>query len=323
MFTFVRDGPGALARYTRDPRFRGETVRYTEAELRRIADSFYVAFKADRVIEGYGTGNAANRVQVDLAVTEAEFRALAAREGVAIPDAVQLRSSATRTAAEANTPLSPEVARLVRIFPRDDRPVGMVNSINSTAKIVLRDGCFRASVDLRGGDGGEASRPVDALVLLPLGARLDVDAQGYLAFGSDAPGYARVGETVIFPGSINEVTAPELVEPIRRACGPGPVVRITALRSAAAVSAQGTVQENANALRSFRESYGLSAAAARTALERCKANSGANVCHQTPPRPVASQAECPSGTRLFHGLCRTPEGYTRPLPDWLRDLGER
>ena len=31
--------------------------------------------------------------------------------------------------------LPPELARLVRVFPRDDRPVGLVNAINSRANL--------------------------------------------------------------------------------------------------------------------------------------------------------------------------------------------
>jgi hypothetical protein len=307
VFQFLRDGPGTLARYTRDPRFRGETVLYPEEELRRVADWLGRTFAADRVIQGIGTGNRANRVQVDLLVTEEEFRALVARKGVTLPHSVELRTSAERPAREINRPLPSALARLVRIFPRADRPVGVVNAINSRAKIVLRDGCFRAA------DHG------DALVLLPLGAQLFVDGEGYLAWGEqEAPGYARIGETVIFMGSVGDVTAPELVAPIHRACGPGRVIQVNALASEAADRAQYAVTENERMLRTLQESYGLSAATAARVLERCKTR-GNGICHQVPPPPVPGSA-CPAGTRFRGGLCRTPEGYIRPLPSWIEEL---
>ena len=164
-------------------------------------------FGPDRVLESSGIAH--NRVDVRVWVTEAEFRALVQRKGVTLPEPVRLEFAAARPAAEVNGPLPDGIAPLVRIFPRDDRPLGVLHSINSMATVVLRDGCFRTT------DAG------GALVLFPLGVRLLIDAEGYLAFGTGEPGYGRVGETLIFPGSIGEVTAPDLVDPIHAACGPG------------------------------------------------------------------------------------------------------
>ena len=309
VFRFLRDPERTLAKYTKDPRFRAGKADYDNAELRATLERMMTAFAADRVIQGGGTGNKENRVVLDLSVPESEFRALAARKGVAIPDSVILRvPPGLATAAVANRPLPPEIAPLVRIFPRSDRPLGIVNAIDSTAKVVLRDGCFRAADH------------DNALVQLPMGANLFVDSEGYLAFGSgEGPGYARVGEVVVFPGSVGEVTAPELVGPIHAACGPGKVIAVNGLASAAADRAQGNVDQNVNALRQLRKSYGLSESAAQVALQRCIAQMGMGVCHLTPPRPMRA-GECPAGTKLSAGLCRTREGYTRPVPDWMKDL---
>ena len=38
-----------------------------------------------------------------------------------------------------------------------------------------------------------------------------------------------------------------------------------------------------------------------------------------PPRPPEPDTVCPPGTTMTFGICRTPEGYMRPLPDWLRE----
>lgn len=44
------------------------------------------------------------------------------------------------------------------------------------------------------------------------------------------------------------------------------------------------------------------------------------MCITIPPPPVARQEDCPAGTKLSFGLCRTPEGYIRPLPKWIERL---
>jgi hypothetical protein len=279
------------------------------AELSRALDYMMTTFRDDRVIAGGGYGSKSNRADIEINVPEAEFWALVAKKGVTIPDAVKLEFRAKQSARDLNRPLPAGIAPLVRIFPRSDRPIGAVNAINSRVKVVLRDGCFRAA------DQG------DALVQFPLGAQLFVDRQGYLAFGRhEAPGYARVGEEIIFTGSIGEVTAPELVGPIHQACGAGKVIAVNATRSAAADRAQYSTDANAQSLRQLRESYGLSEAQARKVFAICARNMGGGTCVLPPPPPPARPGEsCPSGTKRSFGLCRTPEGFIRPLPKWIED----
>lgn len=309
VFRFLRDGSRTLAKYTRNPKFVASTARYSNAELRAAMDFMMRTFRDDRVIAGGGYGNKRNRAEIEINVTEPEFRALVAKKGVTIPDAVELHFTATRPASAINRPLPPDIAPLVRIFPRSDRPLGMINAIASRTKIVLKDGCFRSP------DNG------DALVLFPLGAQLFIDRDGYLAFGGrEGPGHARVGETIVTPGSIAEITAADLVQPIHAACGPGKVVQVNGMASAAAEDAQYAVTSNANSLRQLRRMYGLSEPLARKALEACKTSMGMGACMLSPPPPILRKEGCPAGTTLSAGLCRTPEGYIRPLPKWIVDL---
>ncbi len=308
VFQFLRNGPATVARYTRHPRFAAINVRFSEAELQAASEFMWRIFGPDRVIQSTGIGR--NTVTVRVSVPEEEFRALVARKGATLPESVELEFGAAGPAAIANAPLPPQIAPLVRIFPRDDRPAGMLEDIYSRARVELRDGCFR----LPDHD--------NVLVLFPLGTRLFVDRESYLAFGGDAPGYGRVGEMLIFRGVIRQVTAPELVAPIHSACGPGPVVKINGTASEAAHRAQAAVSENANAVRHLREAYGLSEAGARRAAQRCAEMAGGGVCLTSPPPPVLRQAGCPPGTRLSFGLCRTPEGYIRPLPRWLEEFAD-
>lgn len=310
VFQFLRDGAATLRKYSSNPHFVAETVRFSNEQLLAAMDYMLETFREDRVIESGGIG-AGNAVTIRINVPEQEFRALVARKGVTIPPEVRLEFPVQRSAEEINAPLPAEIASLIRIFPRDDRPAGALHSINSRAKVVLRDGCFRIA---GGGDDG-------ALVLFPIGDGLFIDSAGYLAFGKDErPGYARVGETIVTPGSIGEVTAPELVGPIHAACGTAKVVKIHGMDSAAAEGVQERVSTNAGSLRQLKEMYGLSGARALKAFEACKESFGFGTCVLSPPPPVARQEDCPDGTTLSFGLCRTPEGYIRPLPKWIGDL---
>lgn len=140
-------------------------------------------------------------------------------------------------------------------------------------------------------------------------------------------------------GSVNEITIPELVDPIHAACGAGKVVKIEGLDSAAARAAQNTVTDRANAIRRLQGEYGLGARQAERALDWLDARGKANrqttpegiplppitgtMTVETPPRPVSNPSECPPGSSLTFGLCRTPEGYLRPLPRWLIEFLEQ
>ncbi|MXO75993.1 hypothetical protein GRI40_12280 [Altererythrobacter aerius] len=335
VFQFLRDGPETLRKYTQHPRFFAENVRWSMEQLQADARWMWETFREDRVLRSTGTGGG-NQVTAEISVAAEEFRALVARKGVTIPESVELQFRAPPVVPLVNPPVPAArdeavpaaVAPHIRIFPRHDRPAGPVNAIGSRVKVVLKDGCFRA-----------ADRD-NSLVLFPFGANLFVDSESYLAFGDEeVPGYARVGETVQFMGSVNEVTEPELVDPIRAACGPGKVIKVEGLESAAARSEQQVSDGEVNAMRWLRDSYGLDEAQARRAyawLEQRQAGRrqtgpdgvlmppiGASMVIMSPPSPVMDPAICPPGSSLSFGLCRTPEGYLRPIPEWLAEFLEQ
>ena len=334
VFEFLRDGPATLRNYSTNPTFRGQTVRWSQEELRAAAEFMWDTFREDRVLQS--TGIATQVVTAQISVSEAEFRALVRRKGVTIPEPVELVFHATPMVPLVNPPrpaaqdqaVPDEVAPFLRIFPRHDRPAGALNAINSRVTIVLKDGCFRAA-DWEG-----------ALVLFPFGAKLFVDSNNYLAFGSgERSGYARVGEAVEFMGSIQEVATPELVDPIHAACGPGKVIQVEGMESAAAGDTQRRVTDRANAMRALQDRYGLDARQAERALDWLDARGEANrrttpdgileppitgaMMVEMPPRPVMDPSECPPGSSLSSGLCRTPDGHLRPLPEWLVEFLEQ
>ena len=334
VFEFLRDGPATLRKYSKNPSFRGETVRWSQEELMAAAEFMRDTFREDRVIQSTGTGTQVTTVEIS--VSEGEFRALVKRKGVTIPEPVKLIFSEAPVVPRINPPrpaaqdraVPENVAPYLRIFPRHDRPAGALNAINSRVTVVLKDGCFRA-----------ADRE-DALVLFPFGAKLFVDSKGYLAYGSgERPGYARVGVAVEFMGSVNEITIPELVEPIHAACGADKVIKIEGMESAAARTAQNKVTDRANAVRRLQREYGLDARQSARALDWLDARGEANrqttpegiplppitgtMTVEMPPRPVMDPSECPPGSSLTFGLCRTPDGYLRPLPEWLVEFLEQ
>ena len=334
VFEFLRNGSQTLRRYSENPTFRGVTVRWSMDELHAAADYMWETFGQDRVIQA--TGIRSQEVTAEISVSETEFNALVRRKGVAIPEQVTLVFNSVPPVPLANPPkaavrdetLPITIARHIRIFPRHDRPAGALNSINSQVKVVLKDGCFRA-----------ASHD-NALVLFPFGADLFVDSQNYLAFGNEErPGYARVGEEVVFMGSVHEIDTPELVDPIHRACGPGKVIKVEGLSSAAARERQESLDYAATALRSLENNYGLGRAEARRAFEWLERRQAAvkavdadgkpvppvtaSLIIMSPPPPVMDSSDCPAGSQLVSGLCRTPEGYLRPLPAWLEEFMEQ
>ncbi|WP_149036388.1 hypothetical protein [Aurantiacibacter atlanticus] len=335
VFQFLRAGPATLRKYTQHPRFFGKTVRWSMEQMMADADWMWATFGDDRVMQSSGIG--ASQVDAYISVSEADFRALVKRKGVTIPESVTLHFN-TAPVVPINNPPRPAIeddavpsiaAPHIRIFPRADRPQGSVNLIESRVLITLEDGCFRAP-----------DRD-NALVLFPLGAQLFVDSDNYLAFASDGwPGYARVGEAVTFTGSVNEVSTPELVGPIHAACGSSTVIAVGGTASAAASSAQDAVSSRASTVRSLRSSYGIDADQAERAVVWLERRQAAQPVQRdengialpplpvgaylnSPPRPVMDAAECPPGSSPQQFICRTPEGWMRPLPDWLKEFLEQ
>lgn len=181
----------------------------------------------------------------------------------------------------------------------------------STGRLTLVRGCFRLN-----GPGGP-------LAVFPPDARLGL-VDGYLMVGPPGlpPGLsARVGEHLFWEGR----AAANFDEPSRRriaaACGPGPARTV--------VPASATVQQalgDGFAASDFSRRYGIAWDEALDRVRQCRERAeqglpglrGAplvdNPCGSAPPPPVMDQADCPPGTKLGAGLCRTPDGHVRPIP---------
>lgn len=181
-----------------------------------------------------------------------------------------------------------------------------------SSRLVLDKGCFR--LDLPG-------KPLVRFTAAPL---LQRDKQGYLVIGGhDAdgtPAYARIGEPVTWElGSAfttlpNGSTGPPQVgdeaalAPLRKACGAGPVVMV--LPRITSQSLTHFAQREA-AVSQYRRDYGMTEREARRRVALCAKDA---TCSPPIPPPVPSASLCPPGTRYEAALCRTPEGYIRPIP---------
>lgn len=181
-------------------------------------------------------------------------------------------------------------------------------------RLIVERGCIR--LDIPG-------RPA---VRFSTAMRAAIDKEGYLVVRpvidhpSASPAFPRIGEPVqwdngpVFKADPNEpkrVTDPKATAPIIAACGAGPVVKVPfSLKSNAEVLRQ----DRAAAARQWRDSYGLSDAEIQARLRGCTGTD----CYPTHPRPVINKADCPPGSEWQSMMCRTPEGYIRPIPPVVR-----
>jgi hypothetical protein len=203
--------------------------------------------------------------------------------------------------------------------PREDRRDRLVfrnlERIVQQGRLLLVDGCLRFA------------SPRGPHAVLPYGTRLGL-ADGYLVAGP--PGWprlqsARVGEELFWEGRRVPITHEASLQLIARHCGPGPAIVV--------VPQSATVQQARNdglAASEYQRTYGGTWADALSSVRACRRRMEQglardipnqprrltvdNICGITPPPPVTRPEDCPPGTSLSAGLCRTPEGFVRPVP---------
>ena len=165
---FKRNPEATLAKYTKNARFQARSAPYTESELKKLIQPWIDRLSAERLFTGFGLNTRQGRAEVDMVVSEDEFRAIAKRNGWGDPpEYVQLKFDGAPVGADVD----PSVAKGVRIFPHSDRNLGLTNEAGFGGRIVLRDGC----IYVIGFDGSEK------LAYFPREVGLGLDAQGYLS----------------------------------------------------------------------------------------------------------------------------------------------
>ncbi len=215
VFYFKRDPERTLAKYTSNPHFKAGQARYSQQELQAIAKPWVERFSAHRLLGGHGSDETFGEVRMDLVVSEAEFRQIAAREGWQVPDAIRLEFSEGVTGAA----VPPDVERLIRIFPQSYRALGATNMALLSGRIALRQGCFYVVGPDQPSQLAYFAREVG----------LGLDEQGYLALRTGGPTtrhLGRVGEQFSWAGPIGIAEDAPMVAELRKRCGNAPLMHV-------------------------------------------------------------------------------------------------
>jgi hypothetical protein len=215
VFYFKRDPERTLARYTRNPHFKAAEARYSREELQSIAKPWVDRFTHHRLLGGHGTDATYGQVRMDLVVSQAEFQAIAQREGWQLPDAIKLQFSEGVEGA----PVAEQVRHLIRIFPQSDRALGPHPQALLGGRIRLRDGCFYVA---------RPNQP-DRLAYFAREVSVGTDPQGYMALrtrGAEARHLGRIGEEFHWAGPLGAIENMPMVKELRARCGNAPLENV-------------------------------------------------------------------------------------------------
>lgn len=221
VFYFKRAPEQTLAKYTRNPNFKAALARYSRQELRAIAQPWIERLSRHRLLGGHGTDATYGEVGVDLVVSEAEFRAIAKREGWQLPAAIKLRFSE----AVEGPALAAAVRPFVRIFAQSDRALGPTNQALLSGRIVLRDGCLYVT----------GPNQPDRLAYFAREVAIGLDDAGYMALatrGAVPRHLGRIGEPFSWGGPIGVSETLPMVAELRSRCGQAPLVHVGVPQSA-------------------------------------------------------------------------------------------
>lgn len=212
---FKHDPDATLARYVKHPRFKAALAPYTRDELDALTKPWVERFTKAGIMGGFGSDATYGIAEFMMAVTEEEYREIAAKEGWGpIPEAIKLGFVQPL----AVPSVDPKVAPFIRHFASERRATVFQLEALGTGRIILRDGCLRVV-----GYNGKES-----LAMFHKETGIGLDPQGYLALIDRRTGKptGRVGEMFAWgaPNAASE-DMPEVIE-LRAKCGAGPLVNV-------------------------------------------------------------------------------------------------
>lgn len=215
VFYFKRNPEQTLSKYTRNPHFKAAKARYSREELEAISKPWVDRFTQQRLLGGYGSDATYGEVRMDLIVSEAEFRTVAAREGWRLPEPIKLQYSEP----VAGPPIAEQVRPLIRIFPQSDRSLGLINQALLRGRIELRDGCLYVT----------GLNQSDRLAYFAREVALGTDAGNYLVLQTRGPlprHLGRIGEQFSWAGPIAATETMPMVGELRSRCGNAPLQHV-------------------------------------------------------------------------------------------------
>ena len=214
---FKHDPAATLAKYTHNPRFRAALGRYTKQELDTLIAPWAKRFGEVGIVGGYGSDATYGTADFSMAVTEEEYRAIAAQKRwgpVPAPIKLDFSQSLAFPAVDAR------IATLLRHFASERRATVIQLEGGASGRIFLRDGCLRM--------GQTGTTEPSALAMFHKETGIGLDAQGYLALIDRATGKptGRIGEMFSWaaPNDARE-DMPEVIA-LHGACGPGAVINV-------------------------------------------------------------------------------------------------
>ena len=226
---FKREPQATLAKYTKNPRFAAKHARYTREELEALIKPWSERFTAEKLTGGWGVDDTHGTANFMMAVTEAEYRAIAAQKGwEAVPQPITLEFAKPL----AHPAVEDRGKPFVRAFATESRSTTIQLLALGTGRIVLRDGCLRLG-----------SNPKAPLVMFHRETGIGIDEQGYLALKDRATGKSkgRVGEWFSWGGP-NGVSAGEAsVVELKKKCGDAPIANVGNPESHASFRARANV----------------------------------------------------------------------------------
>lgn len=220
--------PSAVVPAARPVQAKPRALRLSRAQLQKRAQPWIKRFERERLFTGYGMNAARGTADIDMVVSAGEYAAIAARNGWArVPAFLNLKFD--------DAPIAPavaaDIANGLRIFPHNDRNLGLHHQAALSGRIILRDGCFRVARF----DGK------DQLAYFPREVGLYVDPQGYLALRTRAakPRHlGRIGEQFTWAGPIGASETLPMAAELRKQCGNAPLMHLAVAESSALFNAR-------------------------------------------------------------------------------------
>ena len=214
---FKHDPAGTLAKYTHNPRFKAAPGRYTKQDLDTLIAPWAKRFSETGIVGGYGSDATYGTADFSMAVTEEEYRAIAAQKHwgpVPAPIKLEFSQSLAFPAVDAR------VAPLLRHFASERRATVIQLEAGASGRIFLRDGCLRT--------GRTGATGPSALTMFHKETGIGLDAQGYLALIDRATGKptGRIGEMFFWASPNDAREDMSEVIALHAACGAGPVVNV-------------------------------------------------------------------------------------------------